>query len=166
MYWWSKEKAATRGYVTSFTWIIGESNHPLTRIAVLFEERFGVNRIVSFCGVQLFYTSLTLLPVKLIYEVSWVHTSFLVFLVFWVVWFGANWYVEVFTKQYFKHLEKAREKKTSGQGKDNDDEEDDVEQLDHVRNDIERHVGQDEDHGERSTKGNERKTKNNKGKRK
>lgn len=82
------------------------------------EARFGIHPVVTFCLTQLVYTSVSFLYPVLFWNNYFAHTAFVVFLITFVVWSAASWYMEVFVKIYQKRFAAEEERKAQGSNAD------------------------------------------------
>lgn len=97
--------------VTSLRWMTERRPHPIYRAVERHQYRFRFGPFLIrhpsslLMLVQLIYTVLTMLPIKFMYESFAVHASMLVFFMLVCIWNGANYYFDVFSKNYTKRVE-------------------------------------------------------------
>ena len=104
----SAEKVKKRNYVTSFRHLVGETKNKDTlvyRLCDTFGERW---QQPMFMLVQLAFTFITMLPVKLFFDYNLAHTLFYFFLFLVSVWNGAGFYFDVFARKYAANLPSSR----------------------------------------------------------
>jgi len=92
----SKKKVDTRGYVTSFRWLLEDKKSIINKLCQRYSYTKG---LLVFVGLQLCFTALTLLPVKLMFDNQFLHTTFLFAIMLISLWNGANFYIEIFQGQ-------------------------------------------------------------------
>ncbi|KAF9208224.1 hypothetical protein BGZ49_009444 [Haplosporangium sp. Z 27] len=106
-----REKIKSGKRVTSYTWLLNDpKGGAISKVAHTFGEKYS---ILTFMGMQLIYTFVTCLFALLLYRNFKLNTIFLVSLFIVSVWNGACYYMEVFSKQYEKHMEKLAADMTS-----------------------------------------------------
>ncbi|KAF8984111.1 hypothetical protein BGZ46_008832 [Entomortierella lignicola] len=106
-----REKIKSGKRVTSYTWLLNDpKGGAISKVAHTFGEKYS---ILTFMGMQLIYTFVTCLFALLLYRNFKLNTIFLVGLFIVSVWNGACYYMEVFSKQYEKHMEKLAADMTS-----------------------------------------------------
>ncbi|KAF9362018.1 hypothetical protein BGX26_006535 [Mortierella sp. AD094] len=106
-----REKIEAGKRVTSYTWLLNDpKGGAISKVAHTFGEKYS---ILTFMGMQLIYTFVTCLFALLLYRNFKLNTIFLVSLFIVSVWNGACYYMEVFSKQYEKHMEKLAADMTS-----------------------------------------------------
>ncbi|KAH7052432.1 hypothetical protein BKA57DRAFT_455600 [Linnemannia elongata] len=106
-----KEKIKAGKRVTSYTWLLNDPKAGvISKVAHTFGEKYS---IITFMGMQLIYTFVTCLFALLSYKYFRLNTVFLVGLFLVSVWNGASYYMEVFSKQYEKQLNKLAEEVSS-----------------------------------------------------
>ncbi|KAF9117102.1 hypothetical protein BGX27_003564 [Mortierella sp. AM989] len=99
-----REKIEAGKRVTSYTWLLNDpKGGAISKVAHSFGEKYS---ILTFMGMQLIYTFVTCLFALLLYRNFKLNTIFLVSLFIVSVWNGACYYMEVFSKQYEKHMER------------------------------------------------------------
>ncbi|KAG0238617.1 hypothetical protein BGW42_004379 [Actinomortierella wolfii] len=99
-----KEKVRAGKRVTSYTWLLNDpKGGAISKVAHTFGEKYS---ILTFMAMQLAYTVLTCLLALFTYTSFKLNTVFLVTMFMACVWNGANYYMEVFSKQYEKQLNK------------------------------------------------------------
>ncbi|KAF9997949.1 hypothetical protein BGZ79_008346 [Entomortierella chlamydospora] len=106
-----REKIKAGKRVTSYTWLLNDpKGGAISKVAHTFGEKYS---ILTFMAMQLTYTFVTCLFALLLYRNFKLNTIFLVSLFIVSVWNGACYYMEVFSKQYEKHMEKLAADMTS-----------------------------------------------------
>ncbi|KAI1306545.1 hypothetical protein EDD11_004708 [Mortierella claussenii] len=106
-----REKIQAGKRVTSYTWLLNDpKGGAISKVAHTFGEKYS---IVTFMGMQLIYTFVTCLFALVLYRNFKLNTVFLVGLFIVSVWNGASYYMEVFSKQYEKQLNKLAEQVSS-----------------------------------------------------
>ncbi|KAG0369745.1 hypothetical protein BGZ54_009010 [Gamsiella multidivaricata] len=99
-----REKIEAGKRVTSYTWLLNDpKGGAISKAAHTFGEKYS---IITFMGLQLIYTFVTCLFALVLYRNFKLNTGFLVGLFTASVWNGACYYMEVFSKQYEKQLNK------------------------------------------------------------
>ncbi len=106
VYYYSLEKTLKKQRVSSYSWIREEEGHPLKNLMEWGEARLGIHPIITFCLTQFVYTVLLCLIPIIFYDSFVLHSSYLAFLVVFVAWSGADWYMTVFVRAYEKRLAK------------------------------------------------------------
>lgn len=87
-------------YITSYT-ELKKRPGPMQKIITSVPKQF---RPFMFGVVQLGFTMLTMLPVLVLWHLKYLNLAWLVFLLSWSTWNGANFYVEVFAARYVEQL--------------------------------------------------------------
>jgi len=90
-------------YMTSYLWLTNDKQNK--SLIYKLSNIYGKKYQVWWFGIwQLFYTFLTMLPVKLFYSSYIAHTLFLILLCGVSCWNGASFYIEVFSVKYQQTL--------------------------------------------------------------
>ncbi|KAG0262660.1 hypothetical protein DFQ27_002224 [Actinomortierella ambigua] len=99
-----REKVKAGKRVTSYSWLLSDPKAgAISKAAHTFGEKYS---ILTFMAMQLVYTVLTCFLAFFTYASFKLNTAFLVTMFLACVWNGANYYMEVFSKQYEKQLNK------------------------------------------------------------
>ncbi|KAL0482087.1 hypothetical protein AKO1_013208 [Acrasis kona] len=86
---------------TSFRWLIKDHKSTSYKLINSFGERF---QIPTFVALQFTYHSVTLIPVKLMYDYQIIYSLLMAVVFMWCIWNGANFYFEKFSKDYAVQL--------------------------------------------------------------
>eukprot|EP00698_Gefionella_okellyi_P026294 TRINITY_DN995_c0_g2_i3.p1 TRINITY_DN995_c0_g2~~TRINITY_DN995_c0_g2_i3.p1 ORF type:complete len:437 (+),score=60.16 TRINITY_DN995_c0_g2_i3:209-1519(+) len=97
----SADHIDANGYVTSVKWLLKDRTHIVSKIADKFPNR---SRVLVLAVVQLLYTVITIVPVKLFWDHFVLNQLLIVLIGMWAAWNGANFYIEVFSKRYISEL--------------------------------------------------------------
>lgn len=109
------------GELNSLRWMVRAGKGPLhdlslacARTVGLLKKEEGLDSEnwrtkVIFVFMQFVYTILTILPTKYFYENYVAHGIFLLTMLAGAVWYGANYYFDVFAKRYFDNLKESTE---------------------------------------------------------
>ncbi|KAL7720125.1 Glycerophosphocholine acyltransferase 1 [Entamoeba marina] len=98
-----KDKIERRRYMTSLKWLSQEKPHPI----YLFLLKKGVKDrpLVILVSFQFAYTILTMLPTYIYYNSKSLELLWILICLACSIWMGANFYFEVFIRNYSKRLE-------------------------------------------------------------
>ncbi|ELP85628.1 hypothetical protein EIN_409170 [Entamoeba invadens IP1] len=103
-----KETIKKNGYITSLIWLSQEHPHPI----YLYLVKKGVKDrpLVILVSVQFVYTILTIVPAFLYYKYQYLNLAWIILCTSWAIANGANFYFEVFIKQYEKRVDNSVKK--------------------------------------------------------
>jgi len=113
--------------LNSLRWMVRAGKGPLHDLGLVCARTIGLIKTeesfdsenwrtkLVFIFMQLVYTILTILPTKYLYESYMVHGIFLLVMLASAVWYGANYYFDVFAKRYFDNLKQSTEQYTKEQ---------------------------------------------------
>jgi len=93
--------AKNQDRMTSFKFLMADKKTLVYKLSNLAGPRYA---LFGFILVQLLYTLLTMLPIKLLYQNFWAHTVFLFGICFVSCWNGASFYIDVFSIKYQQSL--------------------------------------------------------------
>ena len=94
------------GRPTSFTWL--RRSYSKTWIGKFVLSLPEPLQEPAFMVIQYFYALLTILPCPLWFWYRWCSAGFLVVVFTWSIWNGANYYMDIFGKQFQKELEQMK----------------------------------------------------------
>jgi len=83
---------------TSLRWLLKDKSF-IGKLACTFGPN---NRNLTFMGMQLLYTAVTMVPVYFMFYSHFVNTAFLVTFSLVSIWNGAQYYIEKFSQDYMK----------------------------------------------------------------
>lgn len=99
---------SAKTHATSFSWISKDflekkTDSIFTKVANWVGPK---NHLYLFLVMNFLYALVTLLPTVLFYRYFWLHTAFIVFIINISIFNGADYYMEVFSRQYLLGVEK------------------------------------------------------------
>mmetsp|Transcript_7355 Transcript_7355/g.12365 ORF Transcript_7355/g.12365 Transcript_7355/m.12365 type:complete len:524 (-) Transcript_7355:138-1709(-) len=110
-----KDKAfldADKDMVTSLRYLASDKKNGMARFVLKVCRRMGIfakdedynpaelKTLMVFMGTQFIYTLVTMLPVSFLFNSFLLHVGFIIFIFTCVVYNGASYYIEVFSKRY------------------------------------------------------------------
>lgn len=119
-YWFTfvalKNRIEGRGRQTMFSLMVPRkdrtkaSRSPLARLVLLAPEAY---QPIAYLSLHAVAASVAFIPVKLLWDYFYVHTSVLLFCLAVSVWNGGNYYFKVFAKKYITRLEEEVRQKSA-----------------------------------------------------
>ncbi|GAB1218830.1 hypothetical protein ENUP19_0004G0059 [Entamoeba nuttalli] len=101
-----KDKIYNGGYMTSLRWLCQIKPHMLHQFVTKKLGLFKDSPLNVMVWTQLAYTIITYIPVFLFYNYRWLHRTWMIFVLLWASYNGANFYLEIFTKKYDAYLQR------------------------------------------------------------
>eukprot|EP01117_Protostelium_nocturnum_P018314 TRINITY_DN7636_c0_g1_i1.p1 TRINITY_DN7636_c0_g1~~TRINITY_DN7636_c0_g1_i1.p1 ORF type:complete len:389 (-),score=103.94 TRINITY_DN7636_c0_g1_i1:53-1183(-) len=93
---------ADKERLTSFLWMKQDTKHVVNKAMNIFGPKYSYH---MFGVLQLIYTFVVMLPIKIFYQSFWAHTIWLTLVIIISAWNGSSFYFEVFSKRYQNQLE-------------------------------------------------------------
>ena len=113
----AKDLRSHPDYGTSIRWLTAPPYAGISKVVHVAMREIGVmgpsemfdsehwKTKLIFISVQGLYTTICMVPVVWLWGSFYLHLGFLLLLLVWALWNGANYYIEVFSKAYRKQFE-------------------------------------------------------------